>query len=940
MIHPPAESLSAFGLGCLSDADSAAIERHLADCAECRAAVETVPDDAVVQLVRNTLPRTEARSQTATHTTYRDLRFHARGGLGEVSLAWDESLGRDVALKRLHRTGADNPDRQRRFLREAAVTGRLEHPGIVPVYGLGEDADGHPCYAMRFIRGETLRDAIRAYHLNPTKPAFAFRQLLGRFVAVCSAVAYAHSREVIHRDIKPANIVIGPFGETILLDWGLAGEGRSAEHGPRNVAPDERQAGSDSAVTLPHVAATETGTVLGTPGYMAPEQAAGDRVGPAADVYGLGATLYTLLTDRVPPELGSQPSPALLAAARKAMATYPADRYASAQELAADVEKWLADEPVSAYPDPLLVRARRLVRRHQTVAAVGVALLLVTTVALAIGTTLIAAAERKTAKALDDRTQALDEKTAALTEATENFALAREAVDRYSTRVGEERAFNRPGLEGLRAELLADARDFYDRLAARPSADPATEAERALAYSRLTSILSATDSPDKAAEMGRQAIARLEPLAQAQSGRADLRRALRQLHVDEANYHARQFRIDTAVAAGDRAYQLADDLTRQNPTNLDDQRYFAMISLNQAILRAATGKVPEARPFFATAIAIARELATANRSDYRPVRIEMQALVAEGRADRFAKDPQAAEAKARAALAASDELARRIPPDPDDRNARARVDLFLAELLAARKAMPEAVVALGRATTVWEELVRDFPRTLPYAADRASAPALLADWHLEAKRPGDAVRVWERIVATVGPVADRHADRLDLSFAVSSAYMNLASTALQSGDAAAALGWADKWLPVAERPVLVKTRRVSLSDAHLVRAKALSVLNRPSESVAAWTKTIELAPAANRPGYRALRARELVAAKEVPAALVAADELAQEQELSGAVLFTLARVYAAAGQSERAIQVLKRAEATGYFKTAPGAEELRMNADLNRVRSQPGFPKS
>jgi serine/threonine protein kinase len=161
---------------------------------------------------------------------YQVLRPHAKGGLGEVSVALDRELQREVALKEIRPEYADDPNSRGRFLREAEVTGSLEHPGIVPVYGLGASPDGRPYYAMRFVQGQTLKDAIRHLHeerpdRDPEGSARMLRGLLGRFVAVCNAVAYAHSRGVLHRDLKPANVMLGKFGETLIVDWGLAKAG-------------------------------------------------------------------------------------------------------------------------------------------------------------------------------------------------------------------------------------------------------------------------------------------------------------------------------------------------------------------------------------------------------------------------------------------------------------------------------------------------------------------------------------------------------------------------------------------------------------------------------------------------------------------------------------------------------------------------------------------
>ena len=168
--------------------------------------------------------RTISFRPTEAGPRYRVLRPHAEGGLGEVFVAEDQELHREVALKEIKKEYAREEVSRGRFVQEAEITGGLEHPGIVPVYGLGTYADGRPFYAMRFIKGDNLKAAIERFHA--TEPvrfdSLEFRQLLGRFVDVCQAVAYAHSRGVLHRDLKPGNIMLGKFGETLVVDWGLA----------------------------------------------------------------------------------------------------------------------------------------------------------------------------------------------------------------------------------------------------------------------------------------------------------------------------------------------------------------------------------------------------------------------------------------------------------------------------------------------------------------------------------------------------------------------------------------------------------------------------------------------------------------------------------------------------------------------------------------------
>lgn len=341
---------------------------------------------------------------------FRRIQYHAGGGLGDVFIARDDELNREVALKEIKGLFSHDPISRTRFVTEAQVTGNLEHPGIVPVYGLGRYADGRPYYAMRFIRGESLRHAIAQFHQdnrsrrNPGERTRTLHVLLRRFLVVCNAIAYAHSRGVLHRDLKPANIMLGRYGETLVVDWGLA----KVMNRPADGGDEEgwlHPAGGDIAVSVP-------GSASGTPAYMSPEQARGDReqLGPASDVYSLGATLYCILTGRapfqdeavnlvlrkvrsgefpIPRAIDGQVPRALEAICLKAMALKPEDRYAFASALADDIESWLADEPVSAHREPLPDRLVRWGRRYRPLVAGIAAALVIAVAALSISAVLI-----------------------------------------------------------------------------------------------------------------------------------------------------------------------------------------------------------------------------------------------------------------------------------------------------------------------------------------------------------------------------------------------------------------------------------------------------------------------------------------------------------------------------------------------------------------------
>jgi serine/threonine protein kinase len=346
-------------------------------------------------------------------TRYEALERIGRGGMGAVYLARDRELDRHVALKVLD-APRPTPEDEARLLREARILARLEHPGIVPVHDLGSLPDGRLFYTMKWVRGSRLDE-----HAQRNAPLV---ELLHLFQRICETVGFAHARGVIHRDLKPENVMVGSFGEVLVLDWGVAKLLQPAEAG-RNVSaepvvttstgasPDgggsssggSACAGSATSVGAPlgpAAPATVGGTVLGTPGYMAPEQSRGevDRVDVRADVYALGAMLDFLLRrssgkeDAPPPadsrsdRGGGRGFPRQLAAIRaKALAERPEERYASVLDLSADVSRFLAGVPVAAYPETLVDRAARLSRKYRTPILLVLAYLVMRLLLLAFG---------------------------------------------------------------------------------------------------------------------------------------------------------------------------------------------------------------------------------------------------------------------------------------------------------------------------------------------------------------------------------------------------------------------------------------------------------------------------------------------------------------------------------------------------------------------------
>ena len=778
--------------------------------------------------------------------------LHAKGGMGRVWLARDTALGRQIALKELRPDQADNSIVWSRFLYEAKITAQLEHPGIVPVYEVGEGEA--PYYTMRFVRGRTLSEATRAYHkkrADGQADTLGMVELLNAFVGVCHAVAYAHSRGVIHRDLKGQNVVLGDFGEVMVLDWGLAKRiapdqqaGSPPQQAAAGTAPEAKQPtgptllradNQDDDNTIPEACnggpgpassrsssnpgsnghayhqtnpssgsgsgsaprqsresgagpdGTMQGQLLGTPAYMAPEQAQGrhDLVDERTDVYGLGAILYEILTGRPPfiapktvdiirkvcNEQATPPrqivptvGPGLEAVCLKALRKAKDERYPSASLLAQEVQRWLADEPVQAYTEPWGPRALRWARRHKTLVSTAAGLLVTATIALAVSTVLVSQ-ERNEAEAQGQQ--------------------ARQAVN-LLTRV-KDIGFE-DQLDPIQEDFLKKALVYYGQFTSRAARDPVVQLDHGRAYQQMGDIQRKLGKLEQSEQAYRKAMEILEPLATAEQNGPEPKRALARTRTLLGNLLVRRGSDKDQIEALYRqAVETQQALASDPAATTEDRLHLGQTLKSQGDLLRSRGKLPEARLVFDKSL-IVLDQAHAADAKHNEIRNDLAlAADARGLVYRELGEIKPAEQDFRRAVELLETLVAEFPTIPRYRESLAKAYNSLGLLERDTSRLPEAEAHYRRELPLVERLAQDFPNRPEHGRELARTLNSLGNVLSALNRSRDAEPILRRAIDVNRAITAKDPEDVQIRLDLAKCHHNQGELLLLRGEARSAV---------------------------------------------------------------------------------------------------------------------------------------------------------
>ena len=653
-----------------------------------------------------------------------------RGGMGVVYRARQRSLNREVALKMIPFGALAGEEALRRFRAEAVAAAQLQHPHIVAIHEVGENAGQH-FFSMELVRGGTLADRLR-HGPVPLSEAATLLQKVAR------AVHYAHEQGILHRDLKPANILLDSTGQPRVTDFGLA-----------------KRLDSDATLTL-------TGQVLGSPNYMAPEQAAGGRgtVGPRSDLYALGAVLYHVLTGRPPFQadgiealleqvFNQEPvAPRLLnpsvprdleTVCLKCLEKDPARRYASAAELADDLGRWLQGEPVKARPVTRIQRAAKWARRRPAVAALSACLALLLLV-IAIASPIAALQFRKQRDL-----------------AAANFLAARQAVETYLSRVTENPKLGTADFQSLRRGLLETAVPFLEDLARRRPRDPHLRAETLWALDKLGELRFRMGDVSNAIVLERQLILATSADLAASPDRV---RTLLTL----SGYQVRLGRSLTAAGQFDQAERalsegvgLAEKARSEAPDRSDVLPAIADAQLGLGFARFSAKDLAGAERATRDGLNWLQAWAAKEPQNGDAARKLAEAYNSLGLALKENGKYADAAAAYREGVTVFEQLMGASPAGADQREGLSSLLMNLGVTLNRLGKFAEAEAALRQALRLNETLAAEFPSTPGYQMDAARALANLATV-LQHDRPAEAEAALDQAVRRVEPVVATHPD--------------------------------------------------------------------------------------------------------------------------------------------------------------------------------------